>query len=108
MLAILVSNSFSLASAVSSWLKTMSHQRGTPRRRENRHGIGYVPRGNLDWVAMDGYADNVSSLSCVLIDSWETWIVFVILASRRHGGQKNYYWLVKNIMGTLVEEIMTN
>ena len=69
MLAILVSNSFSLASAVSSWLKTMSHQRGTPRRGENRHGDGHVTGGNLDWVAMDGYAHNVPRSTSGLIDN---------------------------------------
>ena len=39
-----------------------------------------------------------------MIDEWESKAVFDHLASRRSGGRINHYWVIKNMMGLLMED----
>ena len=40
-----------------------------------------------------------------MIDEWESRVVSEHLASGRNGGKTNHYWMVKNMMGMLMEDL---
>ena len=42
----------------------------------------------------------------VLIDDWEGLLVNEQLATGRGGGKINHYWLIKNMMGVLMEDML--
>ena len=56
----------------------------------------------------EDYEFSVSIPVRVLIDEWEARLVTEHFARRRGGGQINHYWLIKNMMGTLMEEMLSN
>ena len=53
----------------------------------------------------EGYETGVSMPMRVLIDEWEAHLVIEHLDRGRGGGQINHYSLIKNMMGTLMQEI---
>ena len=56
----------------------------------------------------EGYNTGVSMIVRVLINEWETCLVTKHLARGRGGGHINHYYLIKNMMGTLMEEMASN
>ena len=55
----------------------------------------------------EGYDTDVSMPMRVLIDEWEAHLVTENLARGRGGDQINHYWIIKNMMGTLMEEMIS-
>ena len=58
----------------------------------------------LLWV--DGYDNGITTPICNLIDDWETRLVNENLAQGIGGGIPNHYWIVKNMMGSLMEKMV--
>ena len=83
---------------------TMSHQRGTPR-----HGSSSRGRAQRDMSSRleDGYDTGASILVRTLIDEWEAHLVTEHFARGIGGGHLNHCWTIKNMMGSLMEEMST-
>lgn len=45
-------------------------------------------------------------LMCNLIDKWEARLINENLATGIGGGRLNHYWIVKDMMGSLMEEMV--
>ena len=60
----------------------------------------------LSAMAEEGYEVGISMHVCVLIDGWECRLVNEQLAIGRGGGKINHYWLIKNMMGGLMEDML--
>ena len=56
----------------------------------------------------EGYESGISMLVFVLIDEWGGRVVTEHLATGRGGGKINPYYLIKNMMGTLMDEVFGN
>ena len=54
---------------------------------------------------INGYNNEISSQVLSIIDEWETKLVKETLANDIDGGSPNHYWIVKNMMGMLMEEM---
>ena len=50
-----------------------------------------------------GYEITISPAVHGLIEEWESTQVAELLASGNFGSQINFYWLVKNMLGNIVE-----
>ena len=55
---------------------------------------------------VDGYNNDISPQVHSIIDDWETRLVNENLTHDIDGGSPNHYWIVKNMMGTLMEEML--
>ena len=55
---------------------------------------------------IDGYNNEISPQVQSIIDEWEIGLVKENLARDTDGGSPNHYWIVKNMMGTLMEEML--
>ena len=82
----------------------MSRQCGTLHRGNTGRGGGLC-KANLRDIA--GYITQVSMPIRCMIDEWESKVVSEHLASRRSGGRINHYWLIRNTMGLLMEDMTT-
>ena len=82
---------------------TMSKQRGTSHRVASGHDP--AERG-AHVTKVDGYNNDISPQFQSIIDDWETRLVKENLAHDIYGGRPNHYWIVKNMMGTLMEEML--
>ena len=80
----------------------MSRQWGTLRRGSDDRGK--TQRG-LSVMAEEGYEVGILMHACVLIHGWEGRLVNERLAIGRGGGKINHYWLIKNMMGGLMEDM---
>ena len=56
----------------------------------------------------NGYDSTISTHVQALIGDWEYSQVEDFLAMGNYDHQIKFYWLVKNMLGSLVEEILTN
>ena len=81
----------------------MSKQRATSRRAGS--GRGRAQRG-AHMTKVDGYNNDISSQIQSIIDNWERRLVNKNLAHDINGGSLNHYWIVKNMMGSLMAEIL--
>ena len=57
-------------------------------------------------MAEEGYEAGISIPVKVLIDYWEGHLVNERLAIGRGGGNINHDWLIKNMMGDLMEDML--
>ena len=78
---------------------TMSRQCGTPRRANSGRGRA---KWGLHLLRVDAYPNEFSPWVLNLIDDWETMLVNDNLAL----GSPNHYWIRKNMMGSVVEEMI--
>ena len=81
----------------------MSRKCGTPRRASC--GRGGTQRGS-HLMHEDGYADGVYMPMRNLIYEWESKLIDENLARGIGGARLNHYWIVKNMMGSLMEETL--
>ena len=81
----------------------MSRQSGRPRRASS--GPGQAQRG-AHLLQVDGYASGVSMSIRNLIDEWETRLVNENLSRGFRGGILNHYYILSNMMGSLMEEMV--
>ena len=59
------------------------------------------------WVTkVNGYNNNISPQVKSIIDDWERRLVNEYNAHDIHGVSPNHYWIVKNMMGLLMEEMI--
>ena len=79
---------------------TMSHQCNTPHWGSS--GRGQAQQGS-SLRQEDGYNIGVSMLVNTLINEWESRLVIEHLARGIRGRHLNHYWIVKNMMGSLME-----
>ena len=83
----------------------MSRQRGTPRR-------GSSGRGNfqcgLSVQVEEGYEVSISFPVRILIEDSKGRVVNQRLAAGHGGSKINHYWLVKNMLGNIMEEMLGN
>ena len=56
----------------------------------------------------EGYDSSVSMLFRYFIDEWDSFLVTEHLAMGRGGDKINHDWIIKNMMGTLMEEMIRN
>ena len=77
----------------------MSKQRATSRR---------VGRGQwgVSITKVDGYNNDISPQVKSIIDDWERRLVNEHIARDIDGVIPNHYWIVKNMMGLLMEETL--
>ena len=86
--------------------ETMSQcQFSTPRRRSSGHSASR--RGAFGRFGSDEHVHYVSMLVRFLIDDWEDSIVAQQLALACAAEKINHYWVVKNMMGLLMEDIQS-
>ena len=78
----------------------MSMQRGTPRRGSGGRG---KTQDDLSMMVEEGYEVGIS-----MPDDWEARLVNGWLATGRGGGKINHYWILKNMMGVLMEDKLSN
>ena len=81
----------------------MSKQRATSRRAGS--GRGRAQQG-ARMTKVDGYNNDISSQVQPIIDDWERRLVNKNLARDVDGVTPNLYWIVKNMMGSLMEEML--
>ena len=55
---------------------------------------------------VDGYNNEISTQVQSIIDEWEIRLVKDNLAHDIDGGSPNHYWIIKNMMGMLIEEML--
>ena len=84
----------------------MSCQRGTPHCGSSGHGqaqhdTNLRPKEGYNYIG-------VSIPVRTLIDEWEAHLVIEHLARGIGGRHINHYWLIKNMMGSLMEEMVNN
>ena len=84
---------------------SMSRQRGTPRRATS--GRGKAQRGCSFQVAAD-YEPHFSNRVRVLVEAWESQVLNQKLATGQDGSQVNHYWLMKNMLCNLMEDMLIN
>ena len=77
----------------------MFKQRATSRR------AGCGKRG-VHVTKVDGYNNDISPQVKSIIDDWERRLVNENIASDIDGISPNHYWIVKNMMGLLMEEML--
>ena len=82
---------------------TMSKKRAMSRCAGSDHGCGQ--RGACI-TKVDGYNNDISPQVQSIIDDWERTMVNKNLAHNVDGVSPNLYWIVKNMMGSLMEEIL--
>ena len=80
-------------------------QRGTLRRVTS--GKGKYQRGCSFHVVAD-YEPHISHRVCVLVEAWEGRVLNQKLATGQDGSQINHYWLMKNMLCNLMEDMLTN
>ena len=56
---------------------------------------------------IDGYNNEISPRVHSIIDGWEIRLVKDNLARDTNSGSPNQYWIIKNMMGTLMEEMLS-
>ena len=85
-------------------MEKMSRKRDTP-------GRGSIGRGGChhkETLKDTGrYVMQVAMHVRCMIDDWESKVVSEHLASERNGGKINYYWIMKNMMVMLSEDMKT-
>ena len=57
-------------------------------------------------LRVDGYDNGISASVHNLIDEWKNRLVNENLARGNEGGSPNHYWIVKNMTGSLMEEMV--
>ena len=55
---------------------------------------------------IDGYINEISPRVQSIIDEWEIRLVKDNLGHDTDGGSPNHYWIIKNMMGKLMEEML--
>lgn len=86
-------------------LVIMSRQRGTPRRASSGRGKGQC--GCKVQVTAD-YENHISPRVHILVEDWEARVLNQKLATGQGEGQVNHYWLTKNMLCNLVEDMLSN
>ena len=81
----------------------MYQQYGMPHQASS--GRGCVQRGS-HLLHEDGYDIGVSMTVRTLIDEWESKLINENLARGIGGRRLNHYWIIKNMMGSLMEEMV--
>ena len=61
---------------------------------------------SLSLMNEEGYEAEISMRVRVFIDDWKARLVNEHLATGRGGRKINHYWLIKNMMGTLMEDML--
>ena len=82
---------------------TMSKHRGTFHRAAS--GCSHSQRA-MQVTKVDGYNNDISLQVQSVIDDWEERLVNENLARDINGGSPNHYWIIKNMIGSLMEEIL--
>ena len=86
-------------------LGAMSRQRGTPRRansgRAKSHGSSSVP-------IPEDYEPHISGRVRVLVEAWENKVLNRKLSTGEDGSRINHYWMLKNMLCNLVEDMLSN
>ena len=83
----------------------MSQQHGTLRRATSSKGK--AQRGCSFQVAVD-YEPHISNRVRFFVEAWENRVLNQKLATSQDGSQINHYWLMKNMLCNLMEDILTN
>ena len=86
-------------------LVAMSRQRGTPRRASS--GRGKAQRGCSSQTLADHEPD-ISPRVRVLVEAWETRVLNQKLSTGEDGSQINHYWMMKNMLCNLAEDMLSN
>ena len=81
----------------------MSKRRATSHRAGS--GRGRAQRG-ASMTKVDGYNNDISTQVQSIIDDWERRLVNKNLARDADRVSPNQYWIVKNMMGSLMEEML--
>ena len=81
----------------------MSKQRGRSRRSVSGGGRSERVKQVTN---IDGYNNEISTQVQSIIDEWEIRLVKENLTCDIDGGIPNHYWIIKNMMGMLMEEIL--
>ena len=55
---------------------------------------------------VDGYNNEISQQVQSIIDDWETMLVKDNLARDTDGSSPNHYWIIKNMRGMFMEEML--
>ena len=86
-------------------LVAMSRQRGTPRRASS--GRGKAQHGCSSQTLVDHEPD-ISPSVRVLVEAWETQVLNQKLSTGEDGSQINHYWMMKNMLCNLAEDMLSN
>ena len=86
----------------------MTRPRGTPHRGGRYGSIREAEHPRSVKEVNTGYDSTVSPPNRALIEEWEFSEVVEFLATGKYGNQINFYWLVKNMLVNLVEEVLMN
>ena len=86
----------------------MTRPRGTPRRGGRYDSGKEAEHPKKSKAVNNGYDCIVSASVRALIKDWESAQVAGFLATGNYGNQINFYWLVKNMLDNLVEEVLAN
>ena len=82
----------------------MSRKRGTPCRGSNGQGKTIC---NLCLLVEEGYEAKISMSVFSLINDYVARLFNENIAIHSGGGKINHYWLIKNMMGTLMEDMLS-
>ena len=86
-------------------LKAMSLQRGTPRRAHS----GQVKSQRSSNVPIpEDYELHISGCVWVLVEAWENKVLKRKLSTGENGSRINHYWMVKNMLCNLAEDMLSN
>ena len=83
----------------------MSKQRGLSHRSVSG---GDHSQRVVQVTKIDGYNNEISLRVHSIIDEWEIMLVKENLVRDTDGGISNHYWIIKNMMGTLMEEMLAD
>ena len=83
----------------------MSRQREKPHRANSSRGK--AQHGCILQVTVD-YENHISPQVCILVEDWEARVLNQKLASKQGGSHVNHYWLIKNMLCNLVEDMLSN
>ena len=86
-------------------LAAMSQQRGTSRRANS--GCNKAERGCSAQTPTD-YEPHISSRVRVLVEARENWVLNQKLSTGEDGSQINNYWMMKNMLCNLAEDMLNN
>ena len=86
-------------------LVAMSRQRGTPKRANS--GRAKSQRGSSVPIPTD-YELHILARVRVLVEAWENKVLNRKLSTGEEGGNINHYWMLKNMLYNLAEDMLSN